>query len=498
VRFSASRKRVSRIVVAPLVAAALVLPTAASVAPAATAARSKPNIVFIITDDQRSDQLGHMPILRRRLIGKGVHFANAFVSDPLCCPSRASILRGQYAHSTGVYDNGGPYGGWKRVRSLNLERSTLATWLSSAGYQTGLVGKYFNGYNQMSYVPPGWSTWRAKWQANYFGYEMSIDGATKTFGTAPADYDTTVMTRYANRFIRGADPSRPLFLYLAYHAPHSPYTPAPDQVDAPACRGESNTDAPSFNEDTSDKPAYMAALRPMSPAEQHRVGVTNWVHSCETLLSVDQGIGTVLNALRATGRLGNTMIVYIGDNGLAFGEHRDRTGKSVPYEDSIRVPMVIRYDPLTHRGGTTDRHLVLNIDLAPTVADLLRLDVSIACTTPPWGGVCKHGFDGRSLLPLLRAHSPARFTRRRFLIEHYDDVPGPGGIPTYCGLRTTRYMYTRYVDKEQELYDLRTDPNELTNLLYRTPAPAVSTIRRHLLTRLKRLCSPAPPGYSFG
>ena len=491
------RRSCGLLLVAAAAAAGLVLPTTGSILPAATAARSRPNVVFIITDDQRSDQLVHMPVVRRRLMGKGVHFTNAFVSDPLCCPSRASILRGQYAHSTGVYDNGGRYGGWKRVRSLNLERSTLATWLRDAGYQTGLVGKYFNGYNQMSYVPPGWGTWRAKWQANYYGYEMSIDGTTKTFGSAPADYDTTVLTRYANRFIRGADPARPLFLYLAYHAPHAPYTPAPDRVGAPACKGESNTDAPSFNEDTSDKPRYMAGLRPMTAAEQQKVGVTNWVHACETLLSVDAGVGTVLNALKATGRLSNTMIVFLGDNGLLFGEHRDRTGKSVPYEESIRVPMVIRYDPLTHGVGSADRHLVLNIDLAPTVADLLGLDVSIGCTTPPWGGVCKHSFDGRSLVSLLGPRPTARFRRRGFLIEHYDDA-APRGIPTYCGLRTARYMYTRYADNEQELYDLRTDPNELTNLLYRDSSPAIATLRRHLLTRLKRLCSPVPPGYSFG
>lgn len=474
----------------------VVVPPVGSAKPAPAVVAAKPNIVFIITDDQRSDQLTHMPVVQQQLMGKGVDFTNAFVSDPLCCPSRASILRGQYAHSTGVYNNSGPYGGWARVKALHLEKSTLATWLNTAGYQTAMIGKYFNGYNKMKIVPPGWTTWRGKWQPNYFDYRMSINGVTKSFGTAPADYEASVLSNYADSFIRGANASKPLFLYLAYHAPHAPWVPAPDHVNDPACQGETITD-PAFNEaDNSDKPSFVAAYPPLTP-QQVETANANWVLSCETLRSVDEGVGKVLTALQDTGRLSNTLIVFLGDNGLFFGEHRDMTGKNLPYEESIRVPMVVRYDPMTQGVATVDPSLVLNIDLAPTVADLLKLKVNIACTTPPWGGVCNHHFDGQSLLPLIDPNSTKTFTRNDFLIEHYDD-PGPSRIPNYCGLRTARYMYTRYEDGQQELYDLQTDPDELTNLLYQNVDPDIEALRQQMLTRLQVLCSPTPPNYSFG
>jgi len=150
---------------------------------------TRPNIVFIITDDQRWDQLAHMPTLRADLVHNGTRFVNAFVTDGLCCPSRISMLRGQYDHSTGVYNNAGIYGGWQRVHSLGLESSTLATWLHAAGYRTGLVGKYFNGYNNIAYVPPGWDIWRARKGPAYYNYDVSENGVAKLYGSAPADYD---------------------------------------------------------------------------------------------------------------------------------------------------------------------------------------------------------------------------------------------------------------------------------------------------------------------
>jgi N-acetylglucosamine-6-sulfatase len=462
----------------------------------APAALTKPNVVFIITDDQRNDQLSQMPIVQQQLIGKGVNFTNAFVSDPLCCPSRASILRGQYAHSTGVYNNSGPYGGWARVRALHLEKSTIATWLKAAGYQTAMIGKYFNGYNKMNVVPAGWTTWRGKWQPDYFNYKVSVDGVAKAFGSTPADYEATVLSNYADSFIRTATKTKPLFLYLAYHAPHAPWTPAPAHENDPACQGESDTD-PAVNEDTSDKPSFVAAYPALTAEQVQQATVTNWRLACETLRSVDEGVGKVLTALQDTGRLGNTLIVFLGDNGLFYGEHRDMTGKNLPYDESIRVPMIVRYDPMTKGLASVDPHLALNIDLAPTVADLLKLKVSLACTTPPWGGVCNHRFDGKSLLPLIDPNPTKPFNRTDFLIEHYDD-PGPNRIPNYCGVRTTRYMYARYENGEDELYDLQTDPYELTNLLYQNTDPAVETLRQQLLARDKVLCSPTPPDYSFG
>lgn len=460
----------------------------------AEAAPARPNVVFIVADDQRADQLAHMPTLQRELVRKGIRFTSAYVTDPLCCPSRMSILRGQMDHSTGMYDIDGLYGGWKRATTLGLENSTLATWLDAAGYHTALVGKYLNGYNDTSYVPPGWDYWRAKQGGSYYKYYVSENGTSKYYGTSASAYDADVMSRYADSFIRTAPSTRPLFLYLNYYGPHNPHTPAPRHVDDVRCQGETNTDAAAFDEDTSDKPAYTSSLPPMTAAQQALIGTTNWRSACEALLSVDQGVSTVLKALAATGRMSNTLIVYIADNGLMYGEHR-HTAKGVPYEESIHVPLIVRFDPMTGGGASTDGTKVLNIDLAPTVLDLLDLDVSPACPSPPWGGVCNPGFDGKTLMPLIDPSSTATFARNDFLIEHYAK-PG-SGAPTYCALRSQRYMYARYYDGAEELYDLQTDPHQLTNMLHGKVHAAVAALRKSLLTRLRALCSPTPPGYRF-
>jgi N-acetylglucosamine-6-sulfatase len=461
----------------------------------AHSAPAKPNIVFIITDDQRWDQLSHMPIVQRELVHKGTRFIDAFVTDALCCPSRISMLRGQYDHSTGVYNNDGTYGGWKRIHSLGLENSTLATWLDGAGYRTAMVGKYFNGYNNLTYVPPGWDVWRARKGPNYYNYDVSENGVAKPYGSAPADYDADVMTNYANSFIRSTPVAQPLFLWLAYHEPHAPWTVAPRYVGDPRCSAETNTDAPAFNENTADKPAYLAAMPPFTAVQARTFGTTNWVHSCESLLAVDSGVGTVVSALQATGRLDNTLIVLVSDSGLLYGEHRIESSKAVPYEEAIRTPLIMRYDPLTEGATTTDNHLVLNIDLAPTVADLVGLTVTPGCPSTPWKGVCHPGFDGRSLLSLVGGQ-PAPFARSAFLIEHFETV-GDDKIPTYCATRTRQYIYVRYFDAAEELYDLQADPFEMTNLLHNNHDPAVEAVRKQMLARLKQLCTPTPPGYSF-
>lgn len=463
---------------------------------AAQSATTKPNVVFIVTDDQRWDELSHMPTVRRELVHKGTRFTQAFVTDALCCPSRISMLRGQYDHSTGVYNNDGTYGGWPRIHAMGLENSTMATWLRAAGYRTGFVGKYFNGYNNLTYVPPGWDVWRARKGPNYYNYEVSENGVPKAYGDAPADYDADVMTKYADSFIRSTPSGRPLFLWLAYHEPHAPWTPAPRYMGDPRCAGETNTDAASFNEaDVSDKPSYIRVLPPFTTAEARTVGTTNWVSACESLLGVDSGVGTVLSALEATGRLDNTIVVFTSDSGLIYGEHRVASSKAVPYEEGIRIPLIVRYDPLTKGATTTDSHLVLGIDLAPTIADLAGLTVTPGCPSTPWKGVCHPGFDGRTLMPLVGGR-PASFARSAFLIEHYEN-PTDDKIPTYCATRTRRYIYVRYADGEQELYDLQTDRSELRNLVYRNTDPSIEALRTQMLTRLKSLCTPTPPDYSF-
>ncbi len=184
---------------------------------------TKPNIVLFLTDDMRHDMLRYMPNVIRLLARQGVRFDNGYVVNPLCCPSRASILTGAYSHTTGVYSNRGPHGGFAAFE----DETTIATTLQDAGYRTGLFGKYFNGYRRTTYVAPGWDRWFATYdrESGYYDYTAVSDGVEQHYGSDPADYGQTVLRREGISFIRSTDPSEPLFMYWATHAPHNPAIP---------------------------------------------------------------------------------------------------------------------------------------------------------------------------------------------------------------------------------------------------------------------------------
>jgi N-acetylglucosamine-6-sulfatase len=452
----------------------LLLAGGEALVPGTVASRATaPNIVVILTDDQRFDTLWSMPAVQSDLVDHGVTFSNGFVVNSLCCPSRASILTGEYSHSTGVYHIQPPNGGFSDFD----DSSTLATWLHGAGYRTGLIGKYLDGYDgpDTHYIPPGWDTWFAftstTGNGDYFDYTVSDNGVSKTYGNAETDYSTDVLASQADSFIRGANQSQPLFLYFAPKAPHEPATPAPRDVGSfsnlPPYR------PPSYNEDdVSDKPAYIQATHKLSAqdiADEDQFRIDQY----ETLQAADDAVAEIVAALTDTGRLSNTMIVFTSDNGLMWGEHR-RTAKMVPYQESIRIPMVIRYDPLT-TAPKTDDHLVANIDLAPTVAEI--------------AGVQAPGAEGMSMVPLL---GPAAVSwREDFLVEHmqaWDDVP------TYCTLRNSGFVFTVYGTGERELYDLAADPYEQTNVAHDTGY--ASTIAG-MWDELATLCNPPPPNFKL-
>jgi arylsulfatase A-like enzyme len=436
-----------------------------------------PNIVLILSDDQRWDTIWAMPNLQSELVAKGVTFSQSFVTNSLCCPSRASILTGQYSHTTGVYKNSPPNGGFQSFADV----STMATWLHGVGYHTGLVGKYLNNYfpRDGQYIAPGWDRWFALYQkkgtaeaAYYYNYSVSDQGVTKSYGSTDADYSTDVFAGEADDFIRDTDASEPLFLTFTPSAPHEPATP-------PTRYRDSFSDLPryhppNYNEtDVSDKPSYIKTL-PRLGAKQ-RTAVDNFrINQYRTLLALDDAIGTIVTALTDTGRLANTMIVFASDNGLTWAEHRWRMSKMVPYEESIRVPLVIRYDPLTSTPWTDD-HMVTNIDWAPTFADL--------------AGAVTTSVEGISLMPILEQNVTS--WRDTFLIEH--EVAGDR-VPSYCAARTTDFMFTTYNTGENELYDLTTDPYELVNL---ASNPAYSATVLDMEQRLQGLCSPVPPGFAF-
>jgi N-acetylglucosamine-6-sulfatase len=436
-----------------------------------------PNIVLILTDDQRWDTLWAMPHIQSDLVAPGMTFSNAFVVNPLCCPSRTSILTGKYSHTTGVYDDGGAYGGFPVFR----DRRTLATWLRDAGYHTGLIGKYLNGYltRKYWYIPPGWDRWFAilvgsrlnNEAAYYYDYDISDQGVQASFGHTDADYSTDVFAAQADTFIRTTSPDQPLFLYLAPAAPHEPATPPTRYADAFSDLPPSRP--PNFNEDdVSDKPAYIQAIHPLTQSQIDIVDAFR-IDQYRTLLAVDDLVHTVVTALSDTGRLGNTMIVFASDNGLTWAEHR-RKGKLVPYEESIRIPLVIRYDPGVTTPGIDD-HLVTNLDFASTFTEI--------------SGAKGANLEGTSLVPLLSG-TPVTW-RNSFLVEHYK---GKGPIPTYCEVRSEDFAYVDYGTGEEELYDLEADPYQLDN---RASDPALQDELMAQRIKVEELCEPPPPEFVF-
>jgi len=443
--------------------------------PGRARAASQPNIVLILTDDQRANTLWAMPNVRRTLLGHGVEFTHAYVVNSLCCPSRTSILTGNYSHTTGVYTNRYPTGGFERFTEQGEDASTIATWLHDAGYETALVGKYLNQYRQWTqgaYIPPGWDRWDAldtDGGGSYYNYAMTLNGRIKDYGHQASDYSTTVLTSYAVHFIEHA--RTPFFLYFAPSAPHGPAKPPPGDEEKfprlPPYRPAS------FNEpDMSDKPAWAAGLPALTDTQIAAIDGFRR-RQYQALLGVDRSVARIVGTLWNLHELHDTMIVFMSDNGVQWGEHR-LEGKAKPYEESVHVPLVIRYNPFGTSARTED-HLALNIDLAPTFAQLAGVQA------PPT--------EGTSLLPLLENQSAS--WRSDFLIEHLGD----GLVPSNCEVHSDRYVLIRYEysdgTKEDEMYDLQTDPLELQNV---AGDPAHGSEKAILSSRMHALCNPPPPG----
>jgi arylsulfatase A-like enzyme len=426
----------------------------------------RPNIVLLLTDDQRASMIDQQPNLASLVAGQGTTFTNGFVVNALCCPSRATIFTGRYSHSTGVYTNGYKHGGFAAFD----DDSTIATWLDAAGYRTGLVGKYLNGYKDPTYLPPGWDLWRAVvGDIRYYDYSVAIDGVAQHFGTEATDYSTDVFAGMADDFIRSTPSDEPLFLYLAPKAPHGKPIPAERDVNV---RVTLPPRPLNFNEaDLSDKPAWVQGL-PL----QKWTGDAFVRQMYRTMFAVDDAIGEIAGALADTGRLSNTLFVVMSDNGWSQGSHR-WVGKRVAWEESIRVPLMIRYDPITQGAASTDGHLALNLDIAQTIASIAGVDAP--------------GAEGSSLVPLLGGGYTGDW-RSDFLIEHWAGAKST--LPPYCAVRSETAKYIRYKDGSEELYDLVADPFELRSL---NADPAYADLLATMRARLIQLCSPPPPGYTL-
>jgi N-acetylglucosamine-6-sulfatase len=527
----------------------------------------KPNFVVIQTDDQTLDSLYAtvntagvevpvMPNTLALLAEKGVTLNRYYVSYPLCCPSRVSLLTGRYAHNHNVRGNVQPNGGYLGFSFRGANSHNLAVWLQQAGYRTIHIGKFLNGYGDEPYdngttVPPGWDAWHTVLKADtdhyYYGYTLndngSIDGPfgdsgsweTREYGeiddfgcpTAPLNgkpcfYETDVLSRIASEEMIGTSPEKPFYLQLDYTAPHGDFRrpagpqPATKYYDSFAGAPLPHTKAQGVNEgNVADKPRFIREAPFVSPTELHTYRVY-YEKQLEALRSVDDGVKQIVETLGYLHKLHNTYIIFTSDNGFFFGEHRLTGGKFLAYEPSTHLPFLMRGPGI--KPGSSTGELASNIDIAPTILELAhaKADKSI---------------DGRSLVPYVTDTSLR--TRRPLLFESFvetNDVEANGQEPAeptvtsssakassssasrggeatasitappkdYEGIRLGPYKYIAWPDGEKELYDITKDPYELHNL---ARDPNYFPIRNFLHTQLRELedcvgreCSePAPP-----
>jgi N-acetylglucosamine-6-sulfatase len=433
------------------------------------AAQASPNVVVVLTDDQRIGTMSRMPALWSLIRKKGVLFPNAMVPTSLCCPSRASILTGLYSHSTRIFSNGLPDGGWESFNSHGLEDRTIALTLQAAGYRTGFVGRYLNGgfprRAATGYVPPGWDSFLTfTTQPAYFNYGLN-DGSVH--GGRPADYSTDVLRTHAVRFIRSTPSDEPLFLFFSTVGPHRPFTPAPRHVGAWTGRLPPYR-PPSVTENVSDKPPWVSRYGRVAQWRIRR----DLAFAQESLMSVDDAVRLLARALEDTGRIGNTLFVFMSDNGLLMGEHHLYTWKNVPYRLATSIPLVVRWDGRI-RANSTDRRLALNVDVATTVAE--------AAGTP----MATEG------LSLLGPRKRGGFPLEGGMWYRWDSLPRH---PAYCGYRTRRWMYAHYEGGETELYSYADDPHETQNLarLLRYSGQVAA-----MRAKAEAACSPVPPNFDW-
>jgi N-acetylglucosamine-6-sulfatase len=476
------------------------------------------NVVFILTDDMSSSELAGMPNVESLIAGQGTTFNEAYVSFPLCCPSRATMLSGQYMHNHGVHGNLPPNGSWFKFRSH--ESNDLPVWLHDDGYYNVHIGKYMNGYSVVDNslpVPEGWNEWYGKVSedALYFDYNLiektSLNATPRItfYGDQPTDYQTDVFGDRAVDFVRdSASSHQPFWLNLWFNSPHGPFDPAPR--DLFRLSGTPLPRLPGFNEkDIRDKPKWLRRqVKRRLSKKQIKLIDNERRRQQEQLLSVDQAVGTLMRTLQSKGMLDDTYVIFASDNGFFRGEHRIASGKYLPYDPAARVPLIIR-GPGIPRGGVSNE-LVWNGDIAQTIDQIAS-------------GAENQAVDGRSLLPY--AENPALRSTRPVLLE---GDTGPGGTgaesahssaararaarvhvadrrgvtnleqepdaiksaantnsaPGYRSIRTDRYEYTVYSNGQTELYDMKRDPAQLNSLARN---PRYRLVRKWLFGHLTAL-----------
>ncbi|HEX8689638.1 MAG TPA: sulfatase [Solirubrobacterales bacterium] len=509
----------------------------------------RPSFVVIQTDDQTLDSLYEtfkafpgaattraMPNTLELIADRGMTFNRYYVPYPLCCPSRVSLLTGRYAHNNGVKGNVQPNGGYFGFSFRAAASHNLATWLQAAGYRTIHVGKFLNGYGDEPYdngtsVPPGWDAWHTVVKSDthhyFYGYTLNNNGVLSAplgdpgswetreyevrddvgcpfapLNGLPCHYLTDTLTNIATTEMLGTSPEQPFFLLLDYNAPHGDFRrpagpePAPRHYDWFRGARHPHDRSEGFDEgNVTDKPRFIRDAPHLTPTEK-KVYRTYYQKQLDSLRSIDDGVKQVIQTLGQMGRLRNTYVLFLSDNGFFFGEHRLLGGKFLAYEPATHLPFLIRGPGIEQDSATGE--LAANIDIAPTLLELA-------------GAEADKSIDGRSLVPYLE--DPELRSRRPILFESFvetSDVEAQGQISAapsggegatasrrsggatasllappkdYAGIRLGPYKYIAWPSGEKELYNINRDPNELNSL---HGVPNFFPIRNFLHRQMKR------------
>jgi N-acetylglucosamine-6-sulfatase len=438
------------------------------------------NIVLVLSDDHRYDFMRFLPQAPAfletpnmdRMAQQGAHLVNAFVSTSLCSPSRASILTGQYMHHHHIVDN---------QRPEPPGTVFFAQYLQQAGYQTAFIGKWHMGHEQDD-PRPGFDYWASfKGQGEYLNPVLNVNGKRQSF----QGYTTDVLTDQALQWLKTArDSSRPFFLYLSHKAVHYPFEPAPrhagryaqDQIKRPETMANTEDNYQTQPHWVRERRYSIHGVDHMETGPYDNDPVPSFddlYHQyCETLHGLDENLGRVLSYLEESGLSRSTLVLYLGDNGFALGEH-GFYDKRDAFEESIRIPM-LAYAPGLIAPGTKVTQMVQNIDIAPTL---------LAAAGVPVPKSAK--MDGRSFLPLLQSQSIP--WRDHILYEYHWEWNFPA-TPTLFAIRTDRYKYAYYygVWDYDGFYDLQTDPHERHNLI-NVPAyqPQIEAMKKQLFDELE-------------
>jgi arylsulfatase A-like enzyme len=427
-------------------------------ATATEAVAPPPNIVLVLTDDLAWNLVQYMPQVQL-LQHDGVTFTNYTVTDSLCCPSRSTLFTGNFPHDTGVFTNGGSDGGFATFNSQGNAAHTYATALAARGYATAMMGKYLNGYDptDAAYSPPGWSEWDVAGNGYpEYNYNLNENHTVVHYGSTPADYLTDVLADKGRAFIRqSVAAGQPFVLELATFAPHSPFTPA--QQDLNDFPGLTAPRTPAYNTLPAGAPSWLAGNPVLTAAEKTTLD-TNFRKRAQAVQAVDRLIADIRTALVNQGVADNTYIVFTSDNGFHMGDYRLTGGKMTAFDTDVRVPLVVVGPQVP--AGLTRPEIVQNLDLAPTFQRLAGADVGT-------------NVDGRSLVNLIEG-GDAPDWRTGALIEHHgpntaaDDPDAQtarnGNPTTYEALRTATYTYVEYANGDREYYNRTSDPYELDNI----------------------------------